>query len=173
MNPWLILGVIGAMAVSAVGGAFSMHKVDNAALLKVEDGYKDAQLKAVQAAKDAQKREDDVSLKAAVDEAAAQTKIVTVTETITREVPIHVPAKSSCAVTVGFVRVLNGAVFGNGTADLSYAPGQSDGACAPLDARTLASSIVGNYATCSANAEQLTALQRWVGDTAKAAAGPR
>lgn len=173
MNPWLIVGAIGAMVASAFASAVVTHKVDNATLLTIEGGYKDAQIKAVQAAKDTQKREDDVSLKAALDEATAQTKIVTVTETITREVPIHVPAKSSCAVTVGFVRVLNGAVFGNGTADLSYAPGQPDVACAPLDARILASSIVGNYATCSANAEQLTALQRWVGDTAKAAAGPR
>lgn len=149
----------------AVGSAVVTHKVDQAALLKVEAGYKDAQIAAVAQAKAAQAAEDKVSLDAAVAEATAQQRVVTVTQTITKEVPSHVPLTSKCAITVGFVRVLNGIVLGTGTADLSYAAGQPDGACAALDARGLAEYLASTLGSALSNAEQLTALQKWVTNT--------
>lgn len=156
---------------SATIAAVITHKIDSAALLKVENGYLAATAKAVNEAKIIQAAEDKVSLDAAVAEATAQQQIVTQTVTLTKEVPIHVPFSSKCAVTVGFVRLLNAAVLGRSTADLSYASGQSDDACAPVDARTLAASILVNYAASSANAEQLTALQAWITKTIAASKG--
>lgn len=160
-----LIGALLLAAGIAFGAAFVTHKVDQAALLKVENGYQVAQAAAVAQARAAQSAEDKVSLDAAVAEATAQQKIVTITNTITREVPNHVPLTSKCAVTVGFVRVLNAVILGNGASDVSYAPGKSDDACADLDARALAGSIIGNYASAIANGEQLAALQKWITDT--------
>lgn len=160
----LIAALVGA-ALIALTATIITHKVDQAALLKIEAGYKDAQIAAISQAKAVQAAEDKVSLDAAVAEATAQQKIVTITNTVTREVPNHVPLTSKCAVTVGFVRVLNAVILGNVTSDVSYAPGKSDDACASLDARALAGSIIGNYAAALANGEQLAALQKWVTDT--------
>jgi hypothetical protein len=145
-----------------VGTAVITHKVDSAALLQQQKDWQMAQTKAVEEAKALQAAQDKVSLDAAVAEAAAQQKIVTVTNTITREVPSHVQATAHGCITVGFVRVLNGAILGNGTADLSYAAGQPDDACADTDPRTLALNIVANYAAAAGNAEQLGGLQDWV-----------
>ena len=63
------------------------------------------------------------------------------------------------------MRVLNAVILGNGSSDVSYAPGKSDDACAATDPRALAGSIVGNYAAALANGEQLEALQKWITDT--------
>lgn len=166
----LILMLVGAAALT-IGSAVITHKVDQANLMKIEAGYKDAQLKAVEQAKAIQAAEDKVSLEAAVAEAAAQQQIVTVTQTLVKEVPIHVPFSSKCPVTVGFVRLLNAAVRGQPTADLSFAAGKPDDACAPIDARTLAGSILVNYAASTANSEQLGALQDWVRKTIEASKG--
>ena len=97
-------------------------------------------------------------------EAAAQQKIVTKIVTVKQEVPSHVQATTRGCITVGFVRVLNAAILGDSSTDLSYAPGQPDDACADTDARTLALNIVSNYAAAAGNAEQLAALQKWVRD---------
>lgn len=157
----LILAGIAAL-VLVVGTAVITHKVDQAALLKQQAAWKDAQIAAVQLAVRVQAAQDAVSLNAAVAEASAQQHVVTVTNTIIKEVPAHVQATTRGCITVGFVRVLNAGVLGNGTADLSYAPGQPDDACADTDARTLALNIIANYGVCTANGEQLGALQAWV-----------
>lgn len=161
----LIVAAIGALAL-VIGTAVITHKVDQAALLKQQAAWKDAEIAALNQARVLQQAEDKVSLDAAVAEATAQQKIVTNTVTVVKEVPSHVPLTSKCPVTVGFVRVLNDAVFlGTGTTGPTYAPGQPDDACAPIDPRGLAASIVSNYAAAGANAEQLTALQKWIEDT--------
>lgn len=169
------IAVLGIVAIAA-GSAWATHQIDEAAYLKLEAKYKDAEVAAVSLAKAVQKAEDDVSLQAAVKEAASQQKIVTQTQIVTKEVPIHVPISSKCAVTVGFVRVLNAAILGGSAADVSYAAGQPDDACAPTDARSLASNIIVNYGTCLANAQQLTSLQAWaaaIGKVTKDAAAKK
>jgi hypothetical protein len=166
-----LLLAIAALAGVAIFSSVVTHKVDSAALLKQQSAWKDAELKAVNLAKQIQAAEDKVSLDAAVAEAKAQQQIVTKTITLTREVPIHVPLSSKCPVTVGFVRLLNAAILGQSTADLSYAPGKSDDACAPVDARALADNLLVNFAAANGNAEQLTALQAWVKNIIEASKG--
>lgn len=168
LSPASIKWIVALLGIAAVAifSAVVTHKVDQAALLKQQTAWKDAEIKAVNLAKMLQGAEDKVSLDAAVAEATAQQKIVTVTNTIVREVPNHVPTSTKCPVTVGFVRVLNDTIFlGTGTTGPTYAPGQPDDACASIDPRALASNIVSNYATAIANAEQLGALQKWIEDT--------
>jgi hypothetical protein len=165
-----IAGIVLIVGI-ALASAVITHKVDSAALLKQQNAWQQATITAVNQAKVIQAAEDKVSLDAAVAEATAQQQIVTQTVTLTKEVPIHVPFSSKCAVTVGFVRLLNAAVLGRSTADLSYASGQPDDACAPVDARTLAAVILTNYAAASGNAEQLTALQAWVTQIVAASKG--
>lgn len=160
----LIAFLVGA-ALIALGASIVTHKVDEAKLLKIEAGYKDAQIKAVALAQRVQAAQDKVSLDAAVAEASAQANVVARTNTVTQEVIRYVPIASKCAVSVGFVRVLNAAVLGVSTADVPGPAGKSDDACADADARTLALNIVANYGACNANAEQLGALQGWVRST--------
>ena len=104
-----------------------------------------------------------MSLKVAVDEAKAQQQIATKTEIVVKEVPKYVPVASKCAVTIGFLRVLDAAVHGVDPANLPLPAGKSDESCADLDARALAVAVVRNYRdVCQANAQQLTSLQVWV-----------
>jgi len=161
----LIVALVGALAI-AFAASVVTAKVYQGKIATIEAGFAKAEAAAAEQARVLQKAEDQVTLAAAVAEAQAQQKIVTVTNTIVREAPSHVPSSTKCPVTVGFVRVLNSTVFqGTGTTGPTYAPGQPDDACASVDPRTLAINIVGNYAAALANAEQLTALQKWVQDT--------
>ncbi len=161
----VIVALVGLAAV-ALFSSIVTSKVYQGKIATIEAGFAKAETKAAEQARALQKAEDAVSLAAAVSEASAQQKIVTVTNTIVREVPSHVPANTKCPVTVGFVRVLNSTIVqGTGSPGFTFAPGQPDDACAPVDPRTLAINIVGNYAAALANAEQLTALQKWVQDT--------
>src|SRR5262245_3197586 len=99
--------MVAAIVGAAAGAAWVTHQVDQAQLLKLENSYKDAENKAVKAAAAIQKAEDQVSLQAAVDEARKQAQIVTVTNTVTKEVPKYVPIGSKCPVTIGLLRVLD------------------------------------------------------------------
>lgn len=161
----LIVALLGIAAV-AIASSVVTSKVYQGKIATMEAGFAKAETAAAEQARALQKAEDAVSLQAAVAEATAQQKIITVTNTVIREVPSHVPLTSKCAVTVGFVRVLNDALFqGASTPGPTYAPGQPDDACAAISPRDLAVNIVGNYAAALGNAEQLGALQKWVKDT--------
>lgn len=159
---WKIGGAVVLAAALVLGTAWITHRVDEGTIAKMKEDWAEAQTEAIDQAMKIQRAQDDVSLQAAVDEAASQQKIVTQTQIITKEVPIHVPAASKCPVTVGFLRVLDAAVLGSAAADLPLAAGQSDESCATTDARTLALNITANYSACRANAEQLGGLQSWV-----------
>lgn len=163
MDIKLIIAAIG-LGLLVVGTAVVTHKVDAAAYLKLELGYQKAMGEAIAQTAAVQLAQDMISLDAAVAEAAAQQKIVTVTNVVTKEVVVHVPINTKCAVSVGFVRVLNAIILGSGPTDLSYAPGQPDDACAPIDPRALAGYVLTNYGAALGNAQQLTSLQKWVTD---------
>lgn len=161
----LIVALVGAAIIAFVAHHITAT-VYEGKIATIEAGFAKAETAAAEKARLLQALEDQVSLNAAVNEAKAQQQIVTVTNTIVKEVPSHVPLSTKCPVTVGFVRVLNDTIFqGTGTTGPTYASGQSDDACAGTDPRSLAVNIVGNYGAALANAEQLTALQKWVQDT--------
>lgn len=155
---------IGVAAIALVAAtAWLTAQVYKGRIEAMKADYAKAETEAVRRALELQQAQAAIDLKAAVDEARAQREIVTVTETITKEIPVHVPVASKCPVTVGFVRVLDAAVLGVAPGSLSLPAGKSDESCADVDPRTLALNITANYrAVCEANAQQLTNLQAWV-----------
>lgn len=82
--------------------------------------------------------------------------------TLTKEVPIYVPAQAdaACTVPAGFVRLHN--VAATGDLALPGAAGTAHASASGVALSTVAGTVVDNYATCAANAAQLTALQDWV-----------
>ena len=104
-----------------------------------------------------EKKQAKADVAAAVSEAKAQERIIVRTRTIIERIPDHVSNDSHC-ITYGLVRVLDAAALGVDPADLELPPGKSDDACAPVEATTLAGSVVDNYGTARQNAQQLDAL---------------
>lgn len=76
---------------------------------------------------------------------------------IVKEVPIYV-SSDACALPGGF-RLFHDAAARGEPAD----PARGLDA-APVDAQDLARTLAENYTACRLNAEQLTALQAWVGE---------
>ena len=87
-------------------------------------------------------------------------KVVTVTKTITKEIPAHVPPDSACHTpTYGLVRVLNAAATGASLGDQPAPAGQSDDACAPISWDQFAEALANDYGIGRQNNEQMNALQ--------------
>lgn len=116
---------------------------------------------------------------AAVRERQAQATVKVVTEyvdrvrvvrekgdTIIKEVPIYVPvqADAACTINRGFVRLHDAAAAG----ELPEPARDVDAAPADLALSAVAGTVAANYQTCHENAEQLRALQAWVGEMASA-----
>lgn len=87
--------------------------------------------------------------------------VLTQGATITKQVPVYVTREADAryVVPVGFVQLHDAAVRG---AHLSDTPGAAADAPARVALSAVAGTVVDNYASCRANAEQLTALQDWV-----------
>ena len=108
-----------------------------------------------------------ITAKAQADEAAAQARIITVTRTITKEIPLVItPAiDRGYPLSVGFVRLWNASALGVDLPDAGYAPGLANDATAPTPASSFAGTFVASNGNARANAEQLAALQAWVRTT--------
>lgn len=150
-------GVIGAGAAGYLGYDIT-HKIDAAATLAIKLADAKAQSRAIKDEAAIQESQDRVNLGAALSEARAQQKIVTVTHTITREIPVHVPETRPC-IPYGLVRLLDDAATGSDTADAPSPAGQSDDACASISWRDFAGDLTDDYAIGRSNAEQLNALE--------------
>lgn len=83
-------------------------------------------------------------------------------DTIIKEVPVYVPvqADAACTINRGFVRLHDAAAAG----DLPEPARDADAAAAGLALSAVAGTVAANYQTCHENAEQLRALQVWVGE---------
>jgi hypothetical protein len=82
-------------------------------------------------------------------------------ETIIKEVPVYVPAQADAACTInrGFVRLHDAAAAG----ELPEPARDADAAAEGIALSAVAGTVATNYQTCHENAEQLRALQAWVG----------
>ncbi len=81
-------------------------------------------------------------------------------ETIIKEVPIYVPSDTP-DLPAGF-RVLHDAAASGELPDPSRIAD-----AAPVPAQDAARTVIGNYTTCRATAEQLIALQDWISGVSK------
>jgi hypothetical protein len=170
---WSILFRLFVYAGIAAAGAWAAHHWDEGEIADLKLAQSQAQTRAVLAQAKIVRAQDAVSLAAAVTEASAQQKIADEAHLIPKEIRIHVPSASRICIPFGLVRVLDAATTGADPAGLPLPAGQSDAGCAPVDAAALAQSVAGNYVTARANAEQLSALQDWVRDEARATAPKR
>lgn len=173
MNPLSLLtsalgGVWGYVAAAAVAGllaaggtGYVVHRMDATTLNQVKLDDAQAATKALTASLASQRRVDGLNEAAAVREAQAQQKIVTVTQTITRKVPVYVHDQVRCnsGLTVGLARILRAAAAGVDPASLSLPAGQSDDTCADLTPSEVASWFADYAAAARGNAEQLDALE--------------
>lgn len=166
---WGTLAAAGVAALLAGAGTFYVtHRMDEGTIAAIELADQQAQTKAVEDAAKLRQSQDKVNLDAALAEAKAQQIIVTHTQTVTREIPIHVPQTQPC-IPYGLVRVLDDAATGSDTADAAAAAGQSDDACAGISWRAFAGDLADDYASGRANAQQLNALEADVTQLAAAA----
>ena len=156
----LLILMLGAAPVSG----WAVHKIDLASYEKLELKYAAASAEAVAVAKAEQARLDEIARQAAQQEAINQRALAESAQARLEEVQKHVARLSSDragkpgCITFGFIRVLDAAVHSVTASSLRLPTGGVDGACAGVDAATVARSIVRNYAAATANAEQLNAL---------------
>ena len=112
---------------------------------------------------------------AAIRERQAQATVKVITEyvdrirvvrekgnTIIKEVPVYVPVKAdaACSINSGFVRLHDATAAG----ELPEPARDADAASAGITLSVVAGTVAANYQTCHENAEQLRALQVWVGE---------
>jgi hypothetical protein len=85
-------------------------------------------------------------------------------DTIIKEVPVYVPvqADAACTINRGFVRLHDAAAVGA----LPEPAQDTDAAAAGIALSAVAGTVATNYQTCHETAEQLKALQTWVGEMA-------
>ena len=83
-------------------------------------------------------------------------------DTLIKEVPVYVPvqADDACTINRGFVRLHDAAAAG----ELPEPARDADAAAAGIALSTVAGTLTTNYQICHENAEQLRALQVWVGE---------
>lgn len=154
------LVVILALGAASVYAAHVATEIGNGKLATVEAADATAQAAAVSKAAAIQKAQDALSLKDQAHESAAQVRIVTRTQTITKEVPTYVTVAQDArgCVTYGLVRLHDAAALGVDPSTLQLPAGKSDDDCTSLKASDLAAGIVSNYGVSHQNAEQLNAL---------------
>lgn len=154
----IAIAVAVAGLVGFAGGWKLQSDISAGKIHKLELDYKEAELRAVNQAREDQRRLDEIALDAAKRQAATQAALTVKAKRQLAEVSKHVKNRPNNCVTIGFIRVLDAAVHGAIASSLALPAGVSDDSCAPVDAVTLARSIVDNYNTANANAAQLNAL---------------
>lgn len=162
---YLLVGGLAAL-IAAAGAGYVVHRIDEAAVLKLQLADATAAQAATAKALATQTLVDTYTQADAVAEATAQHNIITRTHTVTKEIPIYVTVEQDRAVCVpyGFVRVLVSAERGVSAASLDLPAGQSDDACTGLKLSDLAAAVAADYGAANQNAEQLNAL---IADVAK------
>lgn len=166
----LLISAAVAAFLSGAGAWKITHTYDAAKLAKTELGYRTAELQARVEAAAEQAQEDKIVEAAAVAEASRQEAVTVHTLNLIHEVPQYVMVtKDQPCIPLGFVRLLDASVLGIDPASLPLPAGKSDDACSDVDPTALAKSIIANYGTAEANAEQLNALRQSISDLQRAA----
>lgn len=112
ISPYALGGIIVGTVIILGGDAWFSY---NAGYNKEKSVIEQMVADATQKAADAQKAQDTISLKAAVDAAQHQVEIHTVTQTITKRIPVYVAKTDACPVSPNYVRLWNDAVAGTDT----------------------------------------------------------
>lgn len=165
LQGYLIVGAVSGL-LAASGGAWVGYNIEYSKLASLQLADAQAQVLAVNKAIDRRTAQDAAALKAAVSDAQAQQKIVTVTQTITKRIPGHdtVLVEAHACIPVALERLLRATATEADPDSLALAPGQSDDDCADLTVADVADWFASYAGASEANAQQLTDLQQWVRD---------
>ena len=106
--------------------------------------------------------QDGASAASSRTDAVEQVKIVTVTKTILKKVPVYVTkeADAKCVIPVGFVRLLDAAA--SGVPPVSDSSGKSNDDPAGTELSTVVGAAVEDFGTCRGTRQALIDLQKWV-----------
>lgn len=162
---YLIVGAVSGL-LAASGGAWVGYNIEYSKLAALQLADAQAQVAAVNKAINRRTAQDAAALKAAVSDAKAQQKIVTITQTITKRIPSHdtVLVEAHACIPVALERLFRATAAEADPDSLALAPGQSDDDCADLTVADVADWFAGYAGASEANAQQLTDLQQWVRD---------
>jgi len=148
----------GLLAIALLGSLWLYHTITTR---RIED----ADSRAVAAETHARDLAGELATKTGSERIVTQyvdrVRIVHATgQTILQKVPVYVPASAdaACTVPAGFVRLHDAAA----QATMSGSTRPVDAQASGVALSAVAGTVVDNYATCHAIAEQLTALQDWV-----------
>lgn len=169
------VGVVSAVLVSSSVG-YVVHRVDTAAYTELQ--LRDAKAvtaiaeqttEAVTAEKNIEIAEAKASVQQAINEAAAQQKIVVHTKVVHDEIPVFItPAVNArTCIPVGLVRLLYASTASDskdGATALGLSASEPDDACSSINAADLAGWIITNNSIAEQNAEQLNALEAAIVD---------
>jgi hypothetical protein len=135
---------------------------------------KAAEAKATAHAKVVGAEQLQISASADTRERAAQAKIVYITRTLTKEIPVVITPQvdRNFPLPVGLVRLHDAAADGVDLSALPLPTGVTNDSPSPITASRFGSVIVTNYGECRADAERLTALQGWITAQQRAMNGP-
>ena len=156
---WILMAIGALILVSSA--VYVTHKVDLSSYEALELKYAAAQTEAITEAKNKQAAEDKVVLDSALKQSKAQQTILTKKLNAQNEVLKHVTNNSNI-ITFGLSRVWDAFILGVNPDTLKLPTGKLDGDPAPIDSITLANSIIGNYSSCQANADELIGLQDYI-----------
>ena len=149
----ILAAVLGLIAL----GAWGQHKIDADKVDRLKTQYAEAQAAAVTAALAKQRQVDQAAQDAAAKEIAGQQALASNLKLELSHEPVVKTIARDC-VPYGFLRLLDGAATRRPSSGLALPAGKSDDACAPVTWAAVGRSIVANYYTAHANADQLNAL---------------
>lgn len=166
-----LIGGAALLLVGVGGGAYVEHRMDLATINAMKLADQTAQTEAVSAEAKFVKNQDDIAMKAAVDEAASQQKIVTEYVKVQEKVPVYVTQaqENKSCLTVGLMRLLYAASSQTDPDSITLAPGQSDDDCSDVAESAVAGWFSAFAEPAFQNAEQLNSLEKSVTDLHNAA----
>lgn len=143
-----------------LGGMKAGHDLEADKYDKLVASYATATAQAAADAAAKQSGIDQVALKAAADQAQAQSDRATQLAQELANANAHISVKTITATCVpyGFLRVLYAGGHGVTTDSLALPTGKSDAACSPLGWAGVASAILHDYNNALANSTQLNLL---------------
>lgn len=164
---WLKAAILGGcLLIGAAGGWYATRVYYTREIAQTALAQQKAIVKASNDASAAQASADKITHDRDVANAAAQQKIRTVTNTITREVPVYVTAKTDAAFPLpcGFIRLHDAAAAGVEPAAISIPAGKSDGDGCDVAASAAATIIAQNYGLALGWQADLRAWAGWYTD---------
>lgn len=158
-----IIGMVGSALAAALASWWITDAIDSAALTR----FKLAAGRAREAALETQNAltfdTSAIGVRVSTEFEAERERTYYVSQTIIKEVPFHVSARTDARYPLpwGLVRVHDAAILGLDPSAFSIPAGQSDDAASSVKASDLAANDAENFGACRANQEQLGRLLEW------------